>query len=158
MKSFLELVNFSARYIPKRTAVAEPTRRFTKNTSTFVWEEEQKQIIETLKKLLNNIQTLGHFRIDAAKTQLVIDASYVGHGAVLFKEYRGETQAVGYASGTFILTTEKEASACEKFHIYLYDVEFELVTDDEPLEILHGRKSRPNRESKDCFWNLWLTT
>lgn len=43
--------------------------------------------------------------------------------------------------------TEREALvlvwACEKFHSYVYGVEFDLVSDDKPLEIIYLLKSKP---------------
>nr|XP_034321902.1 uncharacterized protein K02A2.6-like [Crassostrea gigas] len=154
VKSFLGLVNFSARYIPNLATVSEPLRRLTKKNVNFVWGREQKKSFDTLKRCLPNVETLGHYRLDAEKTQLVTDASNVGLGAVLLQVHKGETRVICYASRTLSVaernysTTEKEALAvvwaCEKFHIYLYGVEFELITDHKPLEVLYGRKSRPN--------------
>jgi hypothetical protein len=42
VKSFLGLLNFSARYIPNLAKVAGPMKRLTKKNSTFVWGEKQK--------------------------------------------------------------------------------------------------------------------
>ena len=45
------------------------------------------------------------------------------------------------------LITEKESLglvwACERFHLYLYDMAFEMVTIHKPLEATHTPKSKP---------------
>jgi hypothetical protein len=81
-------------------------------------------------------------------------ASNVGLGAVLIQEYKGQSKVICYASRSLTdvekkySTTEKEALSvvwgCEKFHLYLYGINFELVTDHKPLEGLYNAKSKPN--------------
>ena len=55
-------------------------------------------------------------------------------------------------------TTEKETLAvvwsCEKFHIYLSNVDFEIVTDHKTLEILYGIKSRLNARNEWWLFKL----
>jgi hypothetical protein len=62
---------------------------------------------------LSNVKSLGHFRLDAKKTQLVTDASNVGLGEVLLEEYRGETRSIGHASRT-LTSAERNYSTTEK--------------------------------------------
>ena len=154
VRSFLGLVNFSARYIANLATVAEPLRRLTRKGEPFVWGPEQDESFVKLTECLTADKALGYFRLDADRTQLVTDASNVGLGAVLMQTYNGETRVISYASRTLTdtekrySTTEKEALAvvwaCQKFHTYLYGVEFQLLTDHKPLEVLYGPKSRPN--------------
>ena len=49
--------------------------------------------------------------------------------------------------------TEKEALGvvfgCEKFHIYLIGINFELDTDQKPLEIIYHPKAKPSARIED---------
>ena len=97
-------------------------------------------------------ETLGYFDKDAP-TQVIADASTVGLGAVLTQKQKNGRRVICYASRSLTDTerrysqTEKEALAlvwaCEKFHPYVYGVPFDLVTDDKPLEVIYGPRSKP---------------
>jgi hypothetical protein len=89
VKSFLGLVNFSARYIPNLATLSEPLRKLTKKNEPFRWNKEQQDSFQKLKNSLSANDTLGYFRLGAEKTQLVTDASNIGLGAVLIQEYKG---------------------------------------------------------------------
>lgn len=94
---------------------------------------KQKKSCDTLKCCLSDFETLGHYRLDAGKTQLVTEASNVGLGAAKLQVHRGETRVICYASCKLSLaernysTTENETLAvvwaCKKFPSYLYGVE-----------------------------------
>lgn len=79
-----------------------------------------------------------------AHTQLIVDASPVGLGAIMVQRQRdGCYRPVAYATRSLTAVerrysqTEKEALAvvwgCEQFHVYLYGMDFELITDCKPL-------------------------
>lgn len=78
----------------------------------------------------------------------------MGLGAVLVQEHKGENRVICYASRGLseverrYSQTEREALglvwACEKFHVYLYGIEFELWTDHKPLEFIYSTRSRPS--------------
>ena len=86
------------------------------------------------------------------RTEIITDASPVGLGAVLLQEWKGENPVISYASrGLSDLErrysqTGKEALgvpwACERFHVYLYGVDFELWKDPKALEFIYSARSR----------------
>ena len=145
VRSFLGLVNFSARFIPNLASIAEPLHRLTRKQTPFVWGTEQQGAFDALKDSLANAETLAYFDSNAEETKLITDASPVGLGAVLTQVQGGCERVVAYASRSLTdverrySQTEKEALGlvwgCERFHMYLYGVEFTLLTDHKPLEV-----------------------
>ena len=89
-----------------------------------------------------------------ANTKLITDASPVGLGAVLTQDQIGEDRVIWNASRSLsevekrYSQTEREALgvvwACERFHMYLYGIDFELLTDHKPLEFIYSMKSKPS--------------
>ena len=152
LRSFLGLVNYSARYIPNFATIAEPLRRLTRKDEPFVFGEEQRQSFQALKRHLSNAETLGYFDVNA-KTKVIADASPYGLGGVLVQIQEGEPRIIAYASRSLSAVerrysqTEREALglvwACEKFHSYVYGIQFDLVTDHKPLEAIYSPKSKP---------------
>ena len=89
-----------------------------------------------------------------ANTKLITDASPVGLGAVLTQDQIGEDRVIWNASRSLsevekrYSQTEREALgvvwACERFHMYLYGIDFELLTDHKPLEFICSMKAKPS--------------
>ena len=152
VRSFLGLVQYTARFIPDLATISEPLRRLTKKGVTFKWGPEQESSFQKLKSMLTNAETLAYFD-QSAPTQVISDASPVGLGAVLVQQQHGQQRIVAYASRsltdveTRYSQTEKEALglvwACEKFHMYLYGNQFELLTDHKPLEFIYSERAKP---------------
>ena len=115
--------------------------------------EEQDDAFHKVKKAIANAESLAYFDKNA-KTVIIADASPVGVGAVLTQWQGDQLRPVYYASRTLSPTerrysqTEKEVLAlvwaCEHFHLYLYGINFELVTDHKPLEVIYSRTSKPS--------------
>ena len=153
VKSFLGLVNFSARFIPNMASIAEPLRKLTRKSEPFIWGDEQQQSFDNLKESLSTASNLGYFdRRD--KTQVICDAGPVGIGCVLVQvDKRGDSRVIMYASRALTRIerkysqTEKEALsivwACERLHMYLVGSEFELLTDHKPLQFIFSPTSKP---------------
>ena len=154
VRSFLGLVNFSARFIPDLSTIAEPLRVLTRKQTQFVWAQKQQVAFDSLKEVLARAGTLAYFDRDAKETKLITDASPVGLGAVLVQKQEGVECVIAYASRSLsdvekrYSQTEKEALGivwgCERFNMYLYGVEFTLLTDHKPLEVIYSSKSKPS--------------
>lgn len=153
VRSFMGLVNFSAKFIPNLATVSEPLRQLTRKGVTFKWGEKQQEAFKALKETLASAEVLAYYDKDA-KTRVIADASPVGLGAVLVQEQNGNWRPVYYASRSLTAVerrysqTEREALAlvwaCERFHVYLYGKHFELETDHKPLEVIYSSKSQPS--------------
>ena len=146
-------MHFNARFIPDHATIAGPLRRWTEKGEPFIFDPEQQVAFADPMKRLAEADTLGYFD-RTARTKIITDASPVGLGAVLLQEQKGENHVISYASrGLSDLErrysqTEKKALgivwACERFHVYLYGVDFELWTDYKVLEFIYSVRSRPS--------------
>ena len=114
--------------------------------------QEQQDVFQALKVNLMSAQTLGRYN-PKARTDVIADASPVGFGAVLVQIQMGEPRITAFASRSLTDVErrysyiEKEALglvwACERFHAYLFCIEFELVTEHKPLEVIYSQRSKP---------------
>ena len=151
VRSFMGLVQYSAKFMPDVASIAKPIQELTRKGVTFKWGEEQQRAFEELKGLITQAE-LGYFKVNC-RTRIVADASPVGLGGVLAQEQGGTWRAVSYASRSLTdverrySQTEKEALAlvwaCERFNMYVSGRSFELETDHKPLERIYSRTSKP---------------
>ena len=125
VRSFLGLVNFSARFIPDLATLSDPLRQITKKDVPFVFGKLQREAFAKLKEALTQPSTLAFYDKDA-ETRVITDASPVGLGAILTQKQNDQWTVVSYASKSLskcerrYSQTEKEALgvvwAMEKFH------------------------------------------
>jgi len=78
IRSFLGLVNFSARYIPNLATISEPLRKLTRKGIAYNWGKEPQNSFEKLMESLSHVETLGHFKLDAVKTTVVAHSGEQG--------------------------------------------------------------------------------
>ena len=82
VRSFMGLVQYSAKFILNLASVAQPIQELTKKGARFVWGPKQQSTFEELKRLVTSADTLAYFEV-GCRTRIVADASPVGLGAVL---------------------------------------------------------------------------
>ncbi|XP_050337769.1 uncharacterized protein K02A2.6-like [Bactrocera neohumeralis] len=131
----------------------EPLRKLLKLDTKFIWGPTQQNAFAKLKHLLSNIPTLSYFD-PSNKTRVIADASPVALGAVLIQfNSNNEPNIISFASKSLsevekrYSQTEKESLALvwavERFYYYLVRLDFELVTDQKPLETIFKPTSKP---------------
>ena len=153
IRSLLGMANYCSRFIKDFSTITAPLRDLTKKGVPWHWGEEHSAALQALKEGLTSNTTMSYF--DPKKeTELIVDASPFGLGAILFQEDKGEKHVIAYASRALTdverrySQTEREALAivwsCEHFHLYLYGHSFTLVTDHKPLEMIwNNPRSKP---------------
>lgn len=158
LRSFLGTVNYVSRFIHDFSTVTAPLRDLTRQEAKWSWTPDHQHAFNELKRRLTTSPTMAYF--DPAKdTEIIVDASPVGLGAILTQKTTSSTgisepKVVAYASRSLTdvqqrySQTEREALACvwacERFHIYVYGAPFTLITDHKPLVyIFTNPKSKP---------------
>ena len=123
------MANYCARFIPDFATISAPLRELTKKDTQWIWGPEHAAALQTIKDSLTSDTVMAYF--DPAKdTELIVDASPVGLGAILYQSDRkGERHTIAYASRALsdverrYSQTEREALAivwsCEHFHLYI---------------------------------------
>lgn len=148
VKSFLGLINFIEKFIPHRAQRTWRLRELAKS-DRFYWNQELEEEFEYLKNdAWKSITTLGYYsRFD--ETELYVDASPYGLGAVLVQFDKDHNpRVIACASKTLTCVeqkypqTQKEALAMvwgvEKFSMYLMNISFTIRTDAEANEYIFG--------------------
>jgi transposase InsO family protein len=146
LKSLLGMANYCARFIPGYSALVQPMLSLLRKNADWQWGSAQQASFEELKTALSANRVLGYFD-PRNRTEVAVDAGPASLGAILL-QYKpdGTKYTVAYASRALTDTErrysqiEREALAavwaCEHFHAYIYGSEFDLVTDNKPLEML----------------------
>ena len=97
VRSFLGLVNFSGRFIQNLAVTAEPLRKLTRLGEHFKWGQAQDHAFEKLKSESSSTDTLAYY-VQSAHTEVVVDASPIGLGAMLVQTQAGVKRVICYAS------------------------------------------------------------
>ena len=152
VRSFMGLVQYSAKFMLDLASIAKPIQELTRKGVTFKWGAEQQRSFQELKKLITQAETLAYYQV-GCRTRIVADASPVGLGAVLTQQQGGVWRVISYASRNLsdvecrYSQTAKEVLAlvwtCERFSMYVTGETFELETDHKPLERIYSRTSKP---------------
>ncbi|KAK7933589.1 hypothetical protein WMY93_004485 [Mugilogobius chulae] len=165
IKSLLGMANYCSRFIKDFSSISESLRKLTRQDTLWLWGPEQQTALQALKDNLTSETTMSYF-YPSRQTELIVDASPVGLGAILCqKDKQGMKHIIAYSSRSLsdverrYSQTEKEALAivwsCEHFHLYIYGHPFVLVTDHKALEIIwnNPRSKPPARIER---WGLGL--
>ena len=164
VSSFLGLVTYLARFIPNLASETAPLRSLLCKDVEWKWGEKEEETFIKLKNLVTSSQVVAHFNPEL-DTGIIVDAGKCGLGAILVQTQKDKTiRPVQYASRTLskqecrYSQTEKEALsviyACEKFHMFLYGKEFEIITDHQPLTVLYSHSGKPS--PRILRWGLRL--
>ena len=167
-RSFLGLINFVGHFFPRLSTRTEPLRQFIRGEVVSFGEEQEKAFNDLRDELSNSVRRLGFFDPEDA-TELYVDASPVGLGAVLVqRDTMGLARIISFASKGLTAAernypqTQREALAVvwavEKFYFYLFGLHFTIFTDHKTLEYIFGGKHQTGRRacSRAESWALRL--
>ena len=154
LRSFLGMVNYCGRFVPALASVSAPLRDLTRADVPWEWSQSHSQAFDEIKQRLAQCCTMAYFDFHSS-TELIVDASPVGLGAVLTQHNsRGATSVIALASRALspveqrYSQTEREALAITwavtHFHLYLYGSAFTVITDHKPLvSLFNNANSKP---------------
>lgn len=156
-RSFLGLINFVGQFIPDLSTRTEPLRQYMRGETAAFGEDQEKAFNDLRNELSNTVRRLGFFD-PKHETDLYVDASPVGLGAVLTQRDRlGTPRIISFASKGLTKAervypqTQREALAVvwavEKFYPYLFGTSFTIYTDHKTLEYIYGGKHRDGKRA-----------
>ena len=164
VKSFLGLVSYYRKYVPKCSSIAKPLHELSEKGKRFQWTPECDKAFNELKHALTSSPVLT-YPTDHDPFILETDASHSAMGAVLTQVQNGEEKVIAYFSKCFskaergYCVTRKELNAVvlsvKHFHHYLYGRKFTIRTDHASLRWLTNFR---NLEGQLCRWLNVLST
>jgi len=162
LRRFLGKVGYYQSFIPHYAKLAEPLNFLLRKNVTWYWGINQQKAFDKIKQHMCNevmLETIDYNYPLILKT----DASDIGLGAVLSQCIDGKERVITYASKALrnsernLSTYEKELLAIlwatNKFHDYIFNEDFYILTDNQALKYLHQQK---DNSSKMGRWALRL--
>ncbi|XP_055599174.1 uncharacterized protein K02A2.6-like [Uranotaenia lowii] len=151
LKSYLGLINYYGKFVPKLAFQLSPLYKLLKKDSKFNWTIDCQKSFELSKNALLKSKMLDFY--DPTKPLVVItDACNYGLGGVLAQVVNGEEKPISFTSFSLnnaqksypILHLEALALVCtiKKFHKYLYGHKFTVYTDHKPLMGIFGKEGK----------------
>lgn len=139
VQRFLGLTNYFRKFIKNYAEIARPLYNLLKKTSSFIFDNNCVEALISLKKQLVSYPVLRLYN-PKAETELHTDASAQGIAAILMqRQTSGIWAPVAYYSQatneaekkyhSFELEMLAIVRAIERFHTYLYGLEFTVITD-----------------------------
>lgn len=152
VRSFLGMIIFVDRFIINRAEKTKHMRNIVQENN-FVWNSELQEEFDELRRLfIHQIETLGFYN-NKHKTELIVDASPVGLGAVLVQfDEDNQARIIQCASKSLSKAeqrypqVQREALAIvwavERFQSLLRGIKFTIRTDNEGNEFIFGEEHK----------------
>ena len=149
LKSFLDAIQYLAKYIENLSAQTDILRKLLKKQNEWNWTQEHTEAFNNLKKLITHLPCLADYNPDNENI-LTTDASTKRLGATLSQKQKdGNLKPIGFA-GRFLSDTEKKYAinelellavvwGLEQFRLYIYGNPNEILPDHQALEPLVKR-------------------
>ena len=145
IRSFLGLAQYYKKFIQNFAAIASPLYLATSNGNKFTWNPECTNAFHELRESLSTTPILQLPQFDQP-FRLETDASGYAAGGVLSQQINGDWKPVAYFSKHFsrvqrsYSATSREmlalVLAVEHFKQFLYGIQFDIITDHEPLKYM----------------------
>jgi hypothetical protein len=154
LRGFIGLASYYRRFIQDFAQIAAPMNKLLKKDTPYIWSKDCQKAFEFMKNALTSAPILRYPNFEEPFI-LYTDASYTGLGAVLAqKDEEGLEHVIAYASRSLdkaeqnYSATEIECLAAvwgmKYFRPYIYQSQFELVTDHSALKWMLN-KADPNK-------------
>ena len=153
LRSFFGLVNQFTRFAPDLSSALVPMRGLLKKGNEFLWLPEHSQAFEHAKSILTNENgsILSHFDPNL-RSVLMTDASCLNGIGFCLVQYSGNRPRLVCCGSRFISEAESRYAVCElealaiqwaieKCHLYLFGIQFTILTDHKPLVSIFSRKN-----------------
>ena len=77
VRSFMGLVQYSAKFMPDLESIAKPIQELKRKGVVFKWGAEQQRSFQELKRLITEAETVAYYQV-GCRTRIVADASPMG--------------------------------------------------------------------------------
>ena len=148
LRRFMGMVTYLGKFLPNLSSVSAPLRELLQEDVLWHWNDNHTSAFEDIKTLITQSPVLKYFD-PKLETKVSVDASQSGLGGVLLQKHDGNWFPVAYASRALTSSErnyaqiEKETLAIvfctQRFHEYLYGLQFTVETDHRPLKSIFGK-------------------